>query len=719
MADAVEGLPEFKNLQNFLKLTRQGEDVSIEVTAFPACPGMRLNLCRTVSVWLLTKRAVIDTLEREGRRRGPVEGKTVVVRDVLTPHPCSTTSDEMLRAVRALQELVRIARQEDIPAAIDRVWRASIVLNIGGYKMPPEIYSQLRNLYSATILAARKVVTWIGFDSDGHSSESSHLNGRALREMANQERREMISWYVARLIPMERAALPRLCDQLSRIIIRLSATKDGLGSSPQAYSLVAEFLTDLAELEPRETQVEAVIRDVREFGFSLWTPQPRFDARALNGLWTSTNSGQGEDLFSANDRWLKDILLGLRDVSATTEEIPTAVLSGTEKIEDLMNAQQILDKYGPRTTVIPLFETSIGLSEARSTWKAWIEFLRKTGRMPVRPIFMVGFSDAGRECGMVWATLKARETIKKIFELSKELGVTELGVELGAGADIARGGVTNIEDFVVSMLPPANPTFPSEVLVTLQGDGIAVAYGARGHNSARPDVCLRTAEESLDTEFEVFLQAWGREQSEWYGEHVYHSQALRDWLNTGSPCFLVPEVTRRARPVSRMGEVSLKGMRAITSVLTGRAAFGMGISLLGAGTALKRIFKRDSAAVGMLGQALLHVPLARHMLKGLAEAYALGDPAGLLALTKAIAGQDGFSMSVVELIESDIAAGQAAFKELGLLGDPERAAASSFFRKELAVLLSESGGKLPESGAHREAILNCLIAIFHSCGTSG
>ena len=113
--------------------------------------------------------------------------------------------------------------------------------------------------------------------------------------------------------------------------------------------------------------------------------------------------------------------------------IDTLIVSMTRTADDVVAAEQLADEVGLAVDVVPLLETIDDLRGARGLVEALLES-RPRPRLEV----MVGYSDSGKDGGVVTAQWEIFQAQENLAWLAGERGV-ELTVFHGRGGSAGRG----------------------------------------------------------------------------------------------------------------------------------------------------------------------------------------------------------------------------------------------------------------------------------------
>ena len=150
--------------------------------------------------------------------------------------------------------------------------------------------------------------------------------------------------------------------------------------------------------------------------------------------------------------------------------IDTLIVSMTHSAEDVLLAESLAAQAGLDVTVVPLLETIDDLRGAESLAAELLE-RRPSSRLEL----MVGYSDSGKDGGVVTAQWEIFRAQERLAWLAGERGV-ELTVFHGRGGSAGRGGGPTYAAILAQ--PPH--AVDGRLKVTEQGETIAFKYGLPG-----------------------------------------------------------------------------------------------------------------------------------------------------------------------------------------------------------------------------------------------
>ncbi|HEY2026529.1 MAG TPA: phosphoenolpyruvate carboxylase [Gemmatimonadaceae bacterium] len=286
----------------------------------------------------------------------------------------------------------------------------------------------------------------------------------------------------------------------------------------------------------------------------------------------------------------------------------TYIVSMTTEPEDLLRVLLLAREAGlvdltaspvvSRIDVVPLFETLDDLERAPEVMRALLRdgvYRRQLLARGNRQEVMIGYSDSGKDAGIVsssWALYQAQERLAALFE---EAGV-ELRLFHGRGGSVGRGGGSPVAR-ALAALPPG--TVNGRLKITEQGEIISQQFGL-----------LPVAERTLEVMLAgTLLQEFSRwpdaisaaEMAEFrhamsvlsarslavYHALVHESDALFTLFRTVTPIDELADARFGSRPAFRPGAArGITGIRAIPWGFGWTQIRLMLTGWLGAGTAL-------------------------------------------------------------------------------------------------------------------------------------
>jgi phosphoenolpyruvate carboxylase len=272
------------------------------------------------------------------------------------------------------------------------------------------------------------------------------------------------------------------------------------------------------------------------------------------------------------------------------EAIDTLIVSMTHSAEDVLLAESLAEQAGLDVTVVPLLETIDDLRGAESLAAELLE-RRASSRLEV----MVGYSDSGKDGGVVTAQWEIFRAQERLAWLAGERGV-ELTVFHGRGGSAGRGGGPTYAAILAQ--PPH--AVDGRLKVTEQGETIAFKYGLPGlarRNleaavaatllTAVPDRIGEAPEGARDT-----IEAVSEAARSLYRAVVWDDSDLPRFFRAFTPVDELSLLEIGSRPASRpetsdAGE--LESLRAIPWVFAWTQTRCIVPAWLGAGTGLEGV----------------------------------------------------------------------------------------------------------------------------------
>jgi len=399
---------------------------------------------------------------------------------------------------------------------------------------------------------------------------------------------------------------------------RLTAARDAgrAATETAAYAQVAELEQDLLLVRDnltsagatRATQatIDPLLAMVRAHGFYGYVTDVRDHA-----------DSHREAVAGQNPR----VLETFRAIRAIQEEMgeraaSTYIVSMTTEPADLLRVLELgveaglvaLDDDPPRSRldVVPLFETRDDLEHAPTVMGALLRddlYRRQLRARGDRQEVMIGYSDSGKDAGILassWALYEAQEHLAKLFD---EAGIA-LRLFHGRGGSVGRGGGSPVSR-ALAALPPG--TVRGRIKITEQGEIVSQQFGL-----------LPVAERTLEvTLVGVLMQAFNAgpddpsatEMREFrdtmtdlaqrgltvYRELAHEDGALFRMFRSVTPVDVLAHARFGSRPSYRPGaKAGIDGIRAIPWVFGWTQMRLMLPGWLGVGTALSHYVARAS-----------------------------------------------------------------------------------------------------------------------------
>jgi phosphoenolpyruvate carboxylase len=191
---------------------------------------------------------------------------------------------------------------------------------------------------------------------------------------------------------------------------------------------------------------------------------------------------------SAETRQVVDTFGAIRTIQdeAGQPAACTYIVSMTRAPEDLLRVlllareTDLVDLAGrkpvSRLDVVPLFETLDDLEKAAVVMRSLLDdpvYARQLEARGRRQEVMIGYSDSGKDAGMIaasWALYRAQESLADLF---REAGI-ELRLFHGRGGSVGRGGGSPVYR-ALAALPPG--TTNGRIKITEQGEIVSQQFG--------------------------------------------------------------------------------------------------------------------------------------------------------------------------------------------------------------------------------------------------
>jgi phosphoenolpyruvate carboxylase len=263
----------------------------------------------------------------------------------------------------------------------------------------------------------------------------------------------------------------------------------------------------------------------------------------------------------------------------------TYIVSMTRSIEDVLRVlvlareSELVDlsrkKAVSRLDVVPLFETLEDLEHASVVMRSLLDdpvYSRQLEARGRRQEVMIGYSDSGKDAGMIaasWALYRAQESLAELF---REAGV-ELRLFHGRGGSVGRGGGSPVYR-AIAALPPG--TTNGRIKITEQGEIISQQFGLlpvaeRTLEVTAAGVLLHefsdwrrkvSAKEVVD--FTDVMDGLSARSRGVYDKLVHESDALFELFRVATPIDELANARFGSRPAYRPGaKAGIEGIRAI------------------------------------------------------------------------------------------------------------------------------------------------------------
>ncbi|HEY6089178.1 MAG TPA: phosphoenolpyruvate carboxylase [Gemmatimonadaceae bacterium] len=446
--------------------------------------------------------------------------------------------------------------------------------------------------------------------------------GALLKSLATDQKLLPLVWKKNR----KRNADEPLRLKLSFMSARIEATRRLVASrdagrpvkEPAAYAdvqtfendivLVRDYLLEAGAEQACRTTLDPLYSAVRAHGFHGFMMDLRdhseVHSAAVNELLSHNDGGASGDRLrsallrkpsprrsgrklSSETRQVLDTFGAIRTIQDEAGEAAacTYVVSMTRSPDDLLKVlllareTQLIDlahkKMVSRLDVVPLFETLEDLERASTVMRSLLDdpvYSRQLQARGRRQEVMIGYSDSGKDAGMIaasWALYRAQESLADLF---REAGI-ELRLFHGRGGSVGRGGGSPVYR-ALAALPPG--TTNGRIKITEQGEIVSQQFGL-----------LPVAERTLEvTAAGVLLHEfsdWRRKVSpkevvdftdvvdqlsarsrEVYQKLVHEGDALFQLFRVATPIDELANARFGSRPAYRPGaKAGIEGIRAI------------------------------------------------------------------------------------------------------------------------------------------------------------
>jgi len=290
-----------------------------------------------------------------------------------------------------------------------------------------------------------------------------------------------------------------------------------------------------------------------------------------------------------------------------------AILSMTRSFSDLLTVFVLAREAGlwthspegwvSRVAVVPLFETLDDLFRAPEIMRQFLShpFVRRSlekaratwepqAARPVQ-VIMVGYSDSGKDGGIVASQVSVRRSQELLVAVADELGI-DLRIFHGRGGTISRGAGPT--DRFLRALPPQS--LMTGLRVTEQGETISQKYanritarynlelmcaGSVAASVRRAEPISRATEDEALSFLEKVSQAKWREMMEHEDFAAFFGQV--------TPLDVIERARIGSRPSRRSGRRSVADLRAIPWVFSWSQSRFLAPGWYGAGTALEQL----------------------------------------------------------------------------------------------------------------------------------
>jgi phosphoenolpyruvate carboxylase len=386
---------------------------------------------------------------------------------------------------------------------------------------------------------------------------------------------------------------------------------------PYAYRTPDELVADLALVADSlhaarsagERRARELLERVRALGFGIAELEmrtPAVDARDADAFL------RGEKPATEGARRL---LAALERVARAQERggettCRTLILSMAESASDVVAALRCARHAKAALDIVPLFETLHALEESPIVLRALLQDADYRAHLAERGVqeVMVGYSDSGKEVGLLAASAALRRAQELLPAVAAEHGTT-LRIFHGRGESVARGGGPSQQ----AILALPSGSVAGRYKATEQGEALDHKYG-------RPELALRTLElmiggalvHTLDAQVkpgpeaeqryvEVFerLAEAGRRA---YRALVWENPRFAEFFLCATPYEEIAQLPIGSRP-SKRAAGGLEALRAIPWVFAWTQTRAILPAWYGVGTALEEVGATESGRAALAEMA--------------------------------------------------------------------------------------------------------------------
>jgi len=369
-----------------------------------------------------------------------------------------------------------------------------------------------------------------------------------------------------------------------------------------------------------------------------------------------------------------DTFAAIRTIQSEVGErgASTYIISMTTEPDDLLRVLLLAREAGlvdlaadvPHSSldVVPLFETLDDLERAPAIMRALLAepiYRRQLAARDNRQEVMIGYSDSGKDAGIVassWALYEGQEDLAAVF---REAGV-QLRLFHGRGGSVGRGGGSPVAR-ALAALPPG--TANGRIKITEQGEIISQQFGLASLAERTLEVTLagtlaqefdewelRLAPGELD-EFRDAVRDLSSRSLAVYRELVHDHADLFELFRSATPIAELADARFGSRPAYRPGGgAGITGIRAIPWGFGWTQIRLMLTGWLGAGTALGH-FTATADGLALLRRMAERWPFFDDLLAKIEMVCAKSDP----AIARAYVERLGADTNLLERLEAELA----------------------------------------------------------------
>jgi phosphoenolpyruvate carboxylase len=215
---------------------------------------------------------------------------------------------------------------------------------------------------------------------------------------------------------------------------------------------------------------------------------PAGENRVHAALVSNRTLTAGKRKLSDDTRRVVDTFDAIRTIQDETGEAAacTYIVSMTRSVDDLLKVLLLAREVGlvslsgkkpmSRLDVVPLFETLEDLEHAPAIMRSLLDdpiYARQLEARGRRQEVMIGYSDSGKDAGMIaasWGLYRAQESLAEVFQ---DAGI-QLTLFHGRGGSVGRGGGSPVYR-AIAALPPG--TTNGRIKITEQGEIVSQQFG--------------------------------------------------------------------------------------------------------------------------------------------------------------------------------------------------------------------------------------------------
>jgi phosphoenolpyruvate carboxylase len=317
--------------------------------------------------------------------------------------------------------------------------------------------------------------------------------------------------------------------------------------------------------------------------------------------------------------------------------VDTYIVSMTEHSSDLLAMLLLAKEAGlykgqGTLSIVPLFETIADLRRAPSIFEELLandeyrSYLHSRHNMQE---IMIGYSDSGKNGGIVSANWELYKVQKKLVQTAKQAGV-ELRLFHGRGGTIGRGGGPSHQAILAQ--PPG--TVNGRIKITEQGEVISSKYAIH-------DIAVRNFDRLARAVIEATLSAASQqpEESSWsdfmeelavsankaFRSLIYEDPEFIDFFQQTTPINEISKLRMGSRPTRRKAGKTIADLRAIPWVFAWTQSRYMLPAWYGFGSGFKAISGDQQVNLQKAQEMYRHWPFFKGLIDKLETALAVAD----------------------------------------------------------------------------------------------